>query len=66
MNLGRAIAVVKSINSPDPNVDRQEKMEAIGVILQAATHNSITKQDILRIVGWLWNQMVEVEGTYHE
>lgn len=57
MTLGRAIAVVKSINSPDPNVDSKEKVEAVRVILEAATLNSITKQDLLRIIGWLWEQL---------
>lgn len=64
MNLGRAIAVAKSINSPDPNVDRQEKVEAIHVILEAATLNSITKQDLLRIIGWLCNQLAMSEEKH--
>lgn len=64
MTLGRAIAVVKSINSPDPNADRKEKVEAVRVILEAATLNSITKQDLLRIIGWLWNQLAMSEEKH--
>ena len=64
MTLGRAIAVVKSINSPDPNADRKEKVEAVRVILEAATLNSITKQDLLRIIGWLCNQLAMSEETH--
>lgn len=54
MTLGRAIAVVKSINSPSPAADVQEKLEAIKTITEAATLNSVTKQDLLRIIRWMW------------
>ena len=64
MTPGRAIAVVKSINSPDPNADRKEKVEAVRVILEAAILNSITKQDLLRIIGWLCNQLAMSEEKH--
>lgn len=54
MTLGRAIACVKSINSPCPTADIQEKLEAIKIIMGAATLNSVTKQDLLRIIQWMW------------
>lgn len=54
MTLGKAIAVVKSINSPRPTADIQEKLEAIKKITEAATLNSVTKQDLLRIIKWMW------------
>lgn len=54
MTLGRAIAVTKSINSPCPTADIQEKLTAIKTITEAATLNSVTKQDLLRIIRWMW------------
>lgn len=56
MTLGRAIAIAKSINSPDPFADVEEKQEAIRKILDAATLNSMTKQDLLRVMRWMWEQ----------
>ena len=63
MTLGHAIAVVKSINSPDPDADMLEKAEAIYEIMGAATLNSLTKQDLLRIIRWLWNLSFECKGV---
>lgn len=54
MTLGRAIAIVKSINSPCPTADVQEKLEAIKAIMEAATLNSVAKPDLLRIIRWMW------------
>lgn len=59
MTLGRAIAVCKSINSPYPFADVEEKQEAIREILDAATLNSMTKQDLLRVMRWMWEQRFE-------
>lgn len=59
MTLGRAFAVCKSINSPDPFADAEEKWEAIRKILDAPTLNSMTKQDLLRVMRWMWNQRFE-------
>ena len=56
MTLGRAIAVCKSINSPSPFADVEKKWEAIRKILDAATLNSMTKQDLLRVMRWMWEQ----------
>lgn len=53
MTLGRAIAVGKSINSPDPFADVEEKWEAIREILDAPTLNSMTKKDLLRVMRWM-------------
>lgn len=56
MTLGRAIAVCKSINSPSPFGNVEEKWEAIREILDAPTLNSMTKQDLLRVMRWMWEQ----------
>lgn len=56
MTLGRAITVCKSINSPAPFADVEEKREAIREILDAPTLNSMTKQDLLRVMRWMWEQ----------
>lgn len=39
-----------------PVADAEEKQEAIREILDAATLNSMTKQDILRVMRWMWEQ----------
>lgn len=59
MTLGRAIAVCKSINSPSPFADVEEKREEIRKILEAETLNSMTKQDLLRVMRWMWEQRFE-------
>lgn len=59
MTLGRAIAVCKSINSPSPFADVEKKWEAIRKIMDAATLNSMTKQDLLRVMRWMWEQRFE-------
>lgn len=56
MTLGRAIAICKSINSPNPFADVEEKWEAIREILDAPTLNSMKKQDLLRVMRWMWEQ----------
>ena len=61
MTYGHAIAVIKSLNSPDPEADVMEKAEAIHKILSMETINSVTKQDLLRCVKWLWNRCFELE-----
>lgn len=38
-----------------------EKGGAIHDVLQMPTHNSITKESMLNVIAWLWNQVFEME-----
>lgn len=53
MTYGQAIATVKSLNSPDPTTDLEEKFEALKKITEMATINSLNKADLMRCVKWL-------------
>lgn len=55
--LARAIAVVKDISS-DKFTD-EEKAEAIYLVMNMATHNYLTKADLLNVIKWLWNRFYE-------
>lgn len=56
MNIGKAFAIFKNINSDVFN--HREKMEAISIVLQAETINSITKSELKAALVWLWNNNV--------
>ncbi len=53
MNVGKACAIFKHITE-DRYTDA-EKIEAIRVVLNMETHNSITKLDFMYALAWLWN-----------
>lgn len=60
MNIGRALAIWQNISTED--VDILEKGEAIKIVYDMATHNSVTKNSMLNIIGWLWDQIfIEAE-----
>ena len=60
MKISEAWAIFRNIsNDGTPDL---EKGRAIQIVMDAATHNSITKTDMLRVIRWLWN-MVFVETT---
>ena len=62
MNVGRALAIWQNINTEDASI--LEKGEAIKIVHDMATHNSVTKKSMLNIIGWLWDQIfIEAEGT---
>lgn len=58
MNLGKACAIFKQLEK-DEYTDA-EKIEAIRMVLDMETHNSITKLDFMCALAWLWN------FTYHK
>lgn len=58
MNLGKACAIFKQLEK-DEYTDA-EKIEAIRMVLDMETHNSITKLDFMYALAWLWN------FTYHK
>ena len=53
MTYSNAILLVKSLNSPDPCADADEKLEAIIALTGMATLNAITKNDLMRCIKWL-------------
>ena len=55
MNIGKAFAIFKNINSD--KYTYYEKVEAIELVLQAETHNSITKSEFKEAFKWLWNRL---------
>ena len=56
MNIGKAFAIFKNINSD--KYTYYEKIEAIELVLQAETINSITKSELKAALVWLWNNEV--------
>lgn len=57
MNIGKAIGIFCDINNDKYTL--LDKGEAIYEILQMPTHMSITKDDMLKVIDWLWNQVFE-------
>lgn len=53
MELGKAIAIFNQIESDD--YSDAEKIEAIRMVIDMETHNSITKAEILMALEWLWD-----------
>lgn len=64
MKAGRDMAIFKSIN--DDKWTDKEKAEAIYQVLHMATINSVTKQDLVDVALWLWNQQFEWLGDKYE
>lgn len=60
MKLGDAIVIAKNINKEMENCDTLTKGEAIYEILQAETLNSVTKNELIQIIQWLWDMCFEV------
>lgn len=62
MNIARAWAIFADIDSKEYSTE--EKGLAIIQVCNAATHNSITKAMMLRVIWWLLNLAFNVpEGT---
>ena len=59
MSLGRARAIFNDINRP--GLTDIERGEAIKVVMEMETHNSVTKAAMLQVIRCLWN-MVFTEG----
>lgn len=57
MNFGKALAIVIQIDC-DKFTD-EEKAEAIYHVMNAPTHNSITKDNMVKVIKWLWNRNYE-------
>ena len=59
MSLGKSVAIFKNIDSDTYNL--QEKGQAIYDICKMATHNSITKAEMLKVIWWLLNQIFDIK-----
>ena len=53
MNKGTAMAIVKQINSKE--FTDEEKSHAIYLVMNMATHMSITKDELINAIKWLWH-----------
>ena len=60
MNLGLAMAIWQHIDSNQYSI--LEKGAAIKMIHDMETHNSVTKNSMLNVIGWMWDQIfIEAE-----
>ena len=59
MSTGQAIAIVKNIQN-DECTDI-EKAQAIYVVMNMPTHMSITKDEFINAIKWLWHYSWEYE-----
>lgn len=53
MNHGKALAIVKNINTAECN--DEEKAHAIYLVMNMPTHMSITKDELINAIKWLWH-----------
>ena len=58
MNIGRACAIFAQINRDKYTDD--EKAMAIYAVLNMATHNSVTKDNMLVVIKWLFDRLWSV------
>lgn len=59
MSLGRARAIFNDINRP--GLTDIERGEAIKVVMEMETHNSVTKAAMLGVIRYLWNMIFQME-----
>jgi hypothetical protein len=59
MTLGRALAIFEFIDESEAS--DIEKGLAISKILNMETHNSVTKQSMLKVIAWLWDKVFELK-----
>ncbi len=59
MSLGRARAIFNDINRP--GLTDIERGEAIKVVMEMETHNSVTKAAMLEVIRYLWNMIFQME-----
>ena len=59
MEIGKASGIFRNINSP--KYSNEEKILAIRIVIDMETHNSFTKDNLLEVLGWLWNNNYELK-----
>lgn len=58
MGMGKACAIFSQINSD--KYSEAEKILAIRIVVDMETHNSITKDEILKVMDWLWHEKYNI------
>lgn len=61
MGKGKAMAIFMQINSEE--YTDNEKALAVHIVMEMATHMSITKDMMLEVIKWLWNKSFEFVVT---
>ena len=64
MTLGRALAIFEFIDESEVSID--DKALAIYKVLNMETHNSVTKQSMLKVIAWLWDMVFELKKEADE
>ena len=59
MNIGKARAIFDNIENASESIE--EKGEAIHIVMNMETHNSVTKDSMLKVIRWLWNRAFELK-----
>ena len=59
MNIGKARAIFDNIENASESIE--EIGEAIYIVMNMATHNSVTKASMLKVIRWLWDRTFELE-----
>ena len=60
MNTGLACTIFKDIMRS--GLTDEDRGMAIKTVMEMETHNSITKQDMLEVIRYLWNMVFEEEA----
>jgi len=58
MNKGRALAIFENIENATVSIE--EKGLAIYIVVNMATHNSVTKTSMLKVIRWLLDRAFEI------
>lgn len=61
MTIGRAILIFSDIKNP--GFLEKEKALAIYKVLGMPTHNGVTKDKMLEVIRWLWDQRYEYDDN---
>lgn len=64
MSTGKAIAIVKNIQNYE--CTDTEKAHAIYLVMNMPTHMSITKDELINAIKWLWHYSCEYEELVGE
>ena len=59
MNKGRALAIFENIENASVSIE--EKGLAIYIVMNMATHNSVTKASMLKVIRWLLDRAFEID-----
>ena len=60
MTIGLALAIFMHINNGEYTIS--EKCEAIQKVLEMPTHNMVTKEMLIKVIKWLYDQLNLKEG----